>query len=384
MRGLPRLGSVVVAGAAAAGLVSGQPAGWLRPVPDSRSLRVTSFDVGQADATLSSFQSFDAPRGACGVPFGAPGSTSEASAFTRAVGPRVAEARHAGAVARRSRSHRWSTAIVDDFAPSEVWERIPVPHHRGLQTLLTHAREANARWEAKFVVLSLRLAAPDPGVAPVPPDWERQRGTTTRWSWRVRYGDVAIVLLGDIGAATERAILPRLTLARLRILKVAHHGSRTSTSQELIDGWRPQIAASSVAAAATRSAPGTRRSSDTSSRLALRSTGPTWTAKSRRTDGEEVRVKTYVEERGMREMEHLNHEDHEGHEETNSILFPRHRMQLPSPLTAGGRQGDVRNDWLRDPRTSDLVRDFSSRSIEKRCCRARRQRTVMSLNVRCR
>jgi competence protein ComEC len=50
------------------------------------------------------------------------------------------------------------------------------------------------------------------------------------------------VLLGDVGAATERAILPLLTPARLRILKVAHHGSRTSTSQELIDGWRPQIA----------------------------------------------------------------------------------------------------------------------------------------------
>ena len=36
----------------------------------------------------------------------------------------------------------------------------------------------------------------------------------------------------------------------------------------------------------------------------------------------------------MREMEDLNHEDHEGHEETSSILSPRHRMQLPSPLTA--------------------------------------------------
>jgi len=58
----------------------------------------------------------------------------------------------------------------------------------------------------------------------------------------VRYGDVAIVLLGDVGAATERAILAQLTPARLRILKVAHHGSRTSTSQQLVDAWRPQIA----------------------------------------------------------------------------------------------------------------------------------------------
>ena len=36
----------------------------------------------------------------------------------------------------------------------------------------------------------------------------------------------------------------------------------------------------------------------------------------------------------MREIEDLNHEEREGHEETNSTLSPRHRMQLPSPLTA--------------------------------------------------
>ena len=58
----------------------------------------------------------------------------------------------------------------------------------------------------------------------------------------VRYGDAAVLLLGDVGVAVERAILSRLTPARIRILKVAHHGSRTSTSLELVERWRPQIA----------------------------------------------------------------------------------------------------------------------------------------------
>ena len=40
----------------------------------------------------------------------------------------------------------------------------------------------------------------------------------------------------------RRSILPQLSPAALRILKVAHHGSRTSTSQELLDAWHPQIA----------------------------------------------------------------------------------------------------------------------------------------------
>jgi competence protein ComEC len=78
---------------------------------------------------------------------------------------------------------------------------------------------------------------------PQAPDWERQRvRNDDSVVLEVRYGDVAIVLLGDVGAATERTILPQLTPARLRILKVAHHGSRTSTSPELVEGWQPQIA----------------------------------------------------------------------------------------------------------------------------------------------
>jgi competence protein ComEC len=58
----------------------------------------------------------------------------------------------------------------------------------------------------------------------------------------VRYGSVAILLAGDIGAEVERTLLPVLSDAPIRILKVAHHGSRTSTSQALLDGWKPQVA----------------------------------------------------------------------------------------------------------------------------------------------
>ena len=58
----------------------------------------------------------------------------------------------------------------------------------------------------------------------------------------VRYGDAAVLLLGDVGVAVERAIVPHLTPARIRILKAGHHGSRTSTSRELVEQWRPQIA----------------------------------------------------------------------------------------------------------------------------------------------
>ena len=54
--------------------------------------------------------------------------------------------------------------------------------------------------------------------------------------------DVALLLTGDISAEIERQVLPYLTHASTRVLKVAHHGSRTSSSVELLSVWRPQIA----------------------------------------------------------------------------------------------------------------------------------------------
>jgi competence protein ComEC len=56
------------------------------------------------------------------------------------------------------------------------------------------------------------------------------------------YGDAALLLTGDISADVERAILPQLSPATVRVLKVAHHGSRTSSSSLLLETWRPQLA----------------------------------------------------------------------------------------------------------------------------------------------
>ena len=80
-------------------------------------------------------------------------------------------------------------------------------------------------------------------LSPPQPDWERQKvRNDDSIVLEFVYHDVAILLTGDISADIERAIVPRLTPARIRVLKVAHHGSRTSTSQELLDAWRPQVA----------------------------------------------------------------------------------------------------------------------------------------------
>ena len=80
-------------------------------------------------------------------------------------------------------------------------------------------------------------------VHPPPPDWERQKvRNDDSVVLEVVYRDVAVLLTGDISGEIERVIAPTLTPARVRVLKVAHHGSRTSSSRELLESWRPQVA----------------------------------------------------------------------------------------------------------------------------------------------
>ncbi len=56
----------------------------------------------------------------------------------------------------------------------------------------------------------------------------------------VQWRDATILLTGDAPATVERALLGEVP--RLTVLKVGHHGSRTSTSVDLVERARPKIA----------------------------------------------------------------------------------------------------------------------------------------------
>ena len=58
---------------------------------------------------------------------------------------------------------------------------------------------------------------------------------------RLQYGAVRLLLTGDIEQATERWLLAQGADVRADILKVPHHGSKTSTSLAFVQQVQPRV-----------------------------------------------------------------------------------------------------------------------------------------------
>lgn len=63
---------------------------------------------------------------------------------------------------------------------------------------------------------------------------------------RLEYGKTAFLLTGDAEAESEEEMLANGQNVACNVLKVGHHGSRASTSQELLEAAHPQVAVISV------------------------------------------------------------------------------------------------------------------------------------------
>ena len=229
----------------AALLATGAPVTTPLPGRESGDLRVTMLDVGQAEAILLE------PPGALpllidtgGSPFGS-GLDIGARVVVPALRARGVTELAALLVTHGDPDHIGGAAgVLAHVAVSEAWFGVRVPGHLPGDTLLadlarrhTRVRQLRAGEAIEHGGLRFRV------LNPPEPDWERRRvRNDDSVVIEVVCGDVAILLLGDVSAGVERALVPQLTPARLRVLKVAHHGSRTSTSRELLDAWRPHLA----------------------------------------------------------------------------------------------------------------------------------------------
>ena len=245
-RGVMRGACLTAVIVSAVAITTGQPVRSSQPNAGPPALRLTAFDVGQGDATLLQF-----PGGstmlvdAGGAPFGG-GSFDIGS---RVLSPALWTQGHRG-LDRLVLTHGdpdhigGASSVIDDFHPGVLWQGIPVPGHAPLANVLRRARDLGVPVTKRWSGDRLRIGNARVRVLhPSPPDWERRRvRNDDSVVLEVTFGDVAIVMLGDVGAAVERSLVNQFTPARHRILKVGHHGSRTSTSRELLEGWRPGIA----------------------------------------------------------------------------------------------------------------------------------------------
>ena len=226
------------------------------PILSPGVMEVTAIDVGQGDSIF-----IVAPDGAtmlidAGGPVG--GVTEAAEATSRFdVGEEVVSPYLWSRRFRRldvlALSHAHSDhmggmpAIMSNFRPRELWVSID-PNSDAYRTLLDEAKDLGitvrhfyAGTQIAWGGTQITTLAPEAGYAN-----PREPGNNDSLVMRMQYGDASVLLEGDAEAPSEREMLSHGRVAPVTLLKVGHHGSRTSTTQEFFNAAAPKDAVVSV------------------------------------------------------------------------------------------------------------------------------------------
>jgi competence protein ComEC len=216
-----------------------------------RATRITVLDVGQGDAIL-----LETRTGARMLVDGGPDPNRVLVALDERIPPWdrrldvvVLTHPHEDHVAGLAR-------ILERYAVGRVYEpgmRGPGPGWAAWSAVLRdgppHGLLATGA-RLRLGEVSMEVLWPDPGTVPAdPPD----TGTAVNNVSVVLLGEAngrRFLLAGDVEDGIDPALLER-GLPRVDLLKVAHHGSRTATTQAFVDAVRPRVAVASAGAGNT-------------------------------------------------------------------------------------------------------------------------------------
>ena len=236
--------AAVVTAIAAAVWILAEPWAIVAARGDGR-LHATFIDVGQGDAIFVRF-----PRGATLlVDAGGLAASSSFDIGDRVVAPvlRAAGVRRLDVVAltHGDPDHIGGAAsVLREFRPREVWEGIPVPRFEPMRALHDQAQQLGLRWVRvrvgdRVFFDDVEVVARHPPIA----DWERQKvRNDDSIVLEVRWRDVSMLLTGDIGKAVEHQVTGAMPPAPLRVVKVPHHGSLTSSTPDFVRAAAPRVA----------------------------------------------------------------------------------------------------------------------------------------------
>jgi competence protein ComEC len=130
-------------------------------------------------------------------------------------------------------------ALLENFRPRELWVGANpwVELLRRAAELHIPVRTPNASTlPADYGGARLEILSPPPGFSPAKP------GNNDSLAMRITYETNSFLLTGDLEGSMERLLLAEGRPLHADVLKVGHHGSKTSTSPDFLEAVSPSIA----------------------------------------------------------------------------------------------------------------------------------------------
>ncbi len=234
----PRLALAPAAGALACFAYLAMHPFRAEPRLDAGKLELTAVDIGQGDALFVA-----TPGGHLALLDGG-GSRSERFDPGEAVLSPYLWSRHIGNVHTLIASHGdldhigGLLAAYDNFQPREVWVSSQI------QGDLWERLRAKAGPRVRRLAAGDRVALGDLPVEVLWPPRELpiEKPNLASLVLLAQHGRHRFLLTGDIDASVENQLLARGLPSKIDVLKVAHHGSRSSTSEAFLASTRPTLA----------------------------------------------------------------------------------------------------------------------------------------------